>query len=422
MSEPQLPSAPLLRGLLTRRSMLFASGGLGVAGFLAACGGGSSGGAGGGTSAGAGTSASGAGSSVPSSSSPGKGAGVDKSDTEKVVNWSNWPEYIDVNDKTKKHPTLDEFTVATGIKVNYTEDIGDNDEFYAKIKPQLSAGRDTGRDTVCLTDWMAARLILLGWVQKLDKTNIPQASNLEDDLQNVEFDKGRVYSLPWQSGFTGIGYNPASTGGKAVTSVDQLLTDKSLKGKVTLLTEMRDTVGLVMLAQGKDPANFTDDDFNAAIADIQSAKDAGQIRSFTGNEYAAGLAKGDIAACFAWTGDVVQLQLDNPKLGYTLPSTGHMQWSDNFLIPNKASHKKNAEILINYYYTPKVMAAVEDYVNYISPVKGSKEVLVKTDPKVANNQLIFPSAATLATSHDFKGLDIRTEQKYNKAFQNLIGG
>jgi len=395
MSDPQLPSAPLARGLFTRRSMLIGAGGLGVAGFLAACGG-SGGGSG--------------------------SASVDESDKDKVVNWSNWPEYIDVDDKTKTHPTLDAFTKQTGIKVNYTEDVNDNDEFFAKIKPQLQHGRDTGRDTFCLTDWMAARLILLGWVQKLNKDNIPNAANLEDNLVNVEFDKGRVYSLPWQSGFTGIAYNPASTGGKAVTSVDQLLTDPTLKGKVTLLTEMRDTVGLVMLAQGKDPANFTDDDFNAAIAELQKAKDSGQIRNFTGNDYAKGLAAGDIAACFAWTGDVVQLQADNPKLGYVLPATGHMQWSDNFLIPNKARHKKNAETLINYYYDPSVMAQVEDYVNYISPVKGSKEVLLKSDPKIANNQLIFPSEATLAQSHVFKALDPKTEQKYNQAFQALIGG
>jgi spermidine/putrescine transport system substrate-binding protein len=417
MSEPQLPSAPLLRGMLTRRSMLYASGGLGVASLLAACGSGSSNGASAGTSTSPSTAAS-----VAASSTAPSGGGEDKSDTDKSVNWSNWPEYIDVDDKTKKHPTLDAFTAATGIKVNYTEDVNDNDEFFAKIKPQLSAGRDTGRDTFCLTDWMASRLIQLGWVQKLDKTHIPNAANLEDALVNVEFDKGRVYSLPWQSGFTGIAYNPAATGGKKVESIDQLLTDPSLKGKVTLLTEMRDTIGLVMLAQGKDPANFTDADFDAAIADIQSAKDKGQIRSFTGNDYAKGLASGDIAACLAWTGDVVQLQADNDKLGYVLPSTGHMQWSDNFLIPNKATHKKNAEMLINFYYTPKVMAAVEDYVNYISPVKGSKEELVKTDPDVANNQLIFPSAETLSRSHVFKGLDAKTEQKYNRQFQALIGG
>jgi spermidine/putrescine transport system substrate-binding protein len=397
--------------------MLYASGGLGVASLLAACGSGSSNGASAGTSTSPSTAAS-----VAASSTAPSGGGEDKSDTDKSVNWSNWPEYIDVDDKTKKHPTLDAFTAATGIKVNYTEDVNDNDEFFAKIKPQLSAGRDTGRDTFCLTDWMASRLIQLGWVQKLDKTHIPNAANLEDALVNVEFDKGRVYSLPWQSGFTGIAYNPAATGGKKVESIDQLLTDPSLKGKVTLLTEMRDTIGLVMLAQGKDPANFTDADFDAAIADIQSAKDKGQIRSFTGNDYAKGLASGDIAACLAWTGDVVQLQADNDKLGYVLPSTGHMQWSDNFLIPNKATHKKNAEMLINFYYTPKVMAAVEDYVNYISPVKGSKEELVKTDPDVANNQLIFPSAETLSRSHVFKGLDAKTEQKYNRQFQALIGG
>jgi len=402
MTEP-LPSvsAPLLRGLLSRRTLLQGAGASAAAAALAACG----------------TSGT-ANKAKPAN----QAAAKDLSDTDKVVNWSNWPEYIDVDDKTKKRPTLDAFTAKTGIKVNYVEDYNDNDEFFAKVKPQLSGGQDTGRDVWCSTDWMAARLIRLNWVQKLDKSNIPNASNLEDTLQNVEYDKGRVYSLPWQSGFTGIGYNPKATGGKKVTSIDQLLTDSTLKGKVTLLTEMRDTVGLVMLALGKDPANFTDDDFNAAISELQKAKDAGQIKGFTGNEYGKGLASGDIAACMAWTGDVVQLQADNPSLGYALPPTGHMIWSDNFVIPNKAKHKKNAEKIINYYYDPAVMAQVEDYVNYISPVKGSKEALLKTDPEVADNQLIFPTAETLSHAHVFKGLTAAQETKYNKAFQGLIGG
>jgi spermidine/putrescine transport system substrate-binding protein len=252
--------------------------------------------------------------------------------------------------------------------------------------------------------------------------NIPNSSNLEDSLKDVEYDKGRLYSLPWQSGFTGIAYNPKATGGKAVTTVDQLLTDPSLKGKVSLLTEMRDTVGLVMLAQGKDPANFTDADFTAAIDELKKAKDAGQIRAFYGNDYAKPLAAGDVAACMAWTGDVVQLKADNPSLGYVLPDTGHMLWSDNFVVPNKAKHKKNAETLINYYYSPDVMAEVEDYVNYIAPVKGAKEALVKSDPSVAKNPLIFPSDAVLAKSHVFRGLTAAEETKYNQAFQALIGG
>jgi spermidine/putrescine transport system substrate-binding protein len=402
MTEPTTPelSAAFRRGLLSRRTLLQGAGGAALVAGLAACG----------------TSG------TTTKAKPSEQAAKDLSDTEKVVNWSNWPEYIDVDDKTKKRPTLDEFAAKTGIKANYTEDYNDNDEFFAKVKPQLSAGQDTGRDVWCSTDWMVARLIRLNWVQQLDKANIPNAKNLEQNLQNVEFDPGRKFSIPWQSGFTGIAYNPKATGGKKIETIEQLLTDPAVKGKVTLLTEMRDTVGLTMLAMGKDPANFTDDDFDAVIAKLQKVKDSGQLKGFTGNEYGKGLASGDIAACLAWTGDVVQLKADNPNLQYVLPQTGHMIWSDNFVIPNKAKHKKNAELLINYYYDPAVMAKVEDYVNYISPVAGAKDALLKDDPAVAQNQLIFPSAETLSRAHVFKGLTAEQETKYNKAFQGLVGG
>jgi spermidine/putrescine transport system substrate-binding protein len=393
-------SPALLRGLVSRRTLMQGVGGVALTAGLAACG------------------TSGTNTKVTAKDQSAK----DLSATEKVVKWSNWPEYIDVDDKTQKRPTLDAFTAKTGIKVTYVEDYNDNDEFFAKVKPQLSAGKDTGRDVWCSTDWMVARLIRLNWVQKLDKANIPNAQNLEPNLQNVEYDKGRAYSLPWQSGFTGIAYNPKATGGKKIETIEQLFTDPAIKGKVTLLTEMRDTVGLTLLSLGKDPANFTDDDFNAAMDRLQKAKDSGQLTGFTGNEYGKGLASGDIAACLAWTGDVVQLKADNPKLGYVLPATGHMIWSDNFVIPNKAQHKKNAEVLINYYYDPAVMAEVEDYVNYIPPVVGSKAVLVKQDPAIANNQLIFPSAATMGKAHVFRGLSALEETKYNKAFQTLVGG
>jgi spermidine/putrescine transport system substrate-binding protein len=402
-NRPQNLDPSLVRGLLTRRTLMQGTGAVGLAAALAACG-----------TKGVNANAGASGSAKPT--------WADHSDTDKVVNWSNWQAYIDVDDKTSTHPTLDAFTKKTGLKVNYTEDVNDNDEFFAKIQPQLSASQDTGRDTFCLTDWMASKLIRLGWVQELDKANIPNAANLVDTLVNVPFDKGRVYSLPWQSGFTGIAYNPKATNGKKIETIDQLLTDSSIKGKVTLLTEMRDTVGLTLLAIGKDPANFTDDDFNAAMDKLQKSKDSGQLKGFTGNDYTKGLSSGDIAACMAWTGDVVQLKADNPDLGYVLPDTGHMQWSDNFLIPNAAQHKKNAEILINYYYDPAVMALVEDYVNYIPPVKGTKEALLASDPTTANNQLIFPSDATLAQSHVFMGLSEAQETKYNKAFQALIGG
>ncbi len=400
-SEPdRLPDIAFSRGLLTRRGMLAGIGATGLAGLLAACG----------TKGTAGKA------------NPSAQAAEDRSDTEKVVSWSNWPEYIDVDDKTQAHPTLAAFTKQTGIKVTYTEDYNDNDEFFAKVQPQLRAGADTGRDVWVSTDWMVAKLMRLNWVQKLDKANIPNAKNLQDTLANVEFDPGRQFSLPWQSGFTGIGYNPKATGGKKIESMEQLFTDKALKGKVTLLTEMRDTVGLTLLAMGKDPAKFTDADFDAAISQLADVKNSGQLKGFTGNEYGKGLASGDIAACIAWTGDIVQLQADNPNLGYVLPSTGHMIWSDNFVIPNKAKHKKNAEVLINYYYDPKVMAQVVDYVNYISVVKGAEQLLLTDDPEVAKNPLIFPSEEVLGRAHVFRGLTEDEETRYNKAFQALTTG
>jgi spermidine/putrescine transport system substrate-binding protein len=251
---------------------------------------------------------------------------------------------------------------------------------------------------------------------------MPNANNLVESLVNVSFDPGRNYSIPWQSGFTGIAYNPKATNGKKITSIDQLLNDPAIKGRVTLLTEMRDTVGLMLLGMGKDPAKFTDSDFDAAMKQLTAAKKRGQLKGFTGNEYGKGLASGDIAACIAWTGDVVQLKADNPALGYVLPDTGHMVWSDNFVIPNKAEHKKNAEKLINYYYDADVMATVEDYVNYIPPVQKVKESLVKSDPAVANDPLIFPDDAVQAKSHVFMALTGEQENRYNNAFQTLIGG
>ena len=396
-------AAALARGLISRRTLMVGAMGVGVT-ALAACGS-------------EGKSPTSTGTAAPSAK-----AAQDMSDTEKVVNWSNWQQYIDVSEDEKSRPTLDAFTKATGIKVNYTEDYNDNDEFYAKVRPLLDGGQDTGRDVWCSTDWMVARLIRQGYVQPLDMANIPNAKNLEAAFQDVSFDPGRKYSLPWQAGFACIGYNTKATGGKKVETMTQLLTDPSLKGKVTLLSEMRDTVGLVLLEQGKDPSNFTDDDFKAAIDMIQKAKDAGQIQKFTGNEYTDGLSAGDIAACVAWSGDVASLGLDAPELGLTLPEAGYTLWSDNFVIPAMAKHKKNAEKLIDYYYDPKVMAEVEAWVNYISPVAGTKEAVIEIDEDLASNQLIFPSPETLSKAKKFRDLSAEEESEYSRLFTNLATG
>lgn len=409
MSDRQLPElSPLTtsfaRAAITRRTALTGLAGLAATGLLAACG-----------SPGRNQSAAPAASQAPSTA-------ADLSDSEKLVNWSNWPQYIDLDEEGGGRPSVEAFTKQTGIKVNYNEDYNDNDEFFAKVRPLLEAGQDTGRDVWVSTDWMVARLARLGYLLPLDMANIPNLGNLEPSLKDVPFDPGRKYSLPWQSGFVGIAYNPKATGGRKVTTMDQLLHDPALKGKVTLLTELRDTVGLVLIEQGKNLATVTAEDFTAAIAVIQAAKEAGQIKGFTGNEYTKPLASGDTAACAAWTGDVVQLRADNPELGYTLPEPGFSMFSDNLVIPAMAQHKKNAETLINYYYDPSVMALVAAYVNYVSPVVGVKEVLVKQDPDIANNELIFPSAETLSRAQVFRSLTAEEETSFNREFQALVTG
>ncbi|MFQ6170276.1 extracellular solute-binding protein [Oryzobacter sp. R7] len=404
LTSPAMRAA-LLRGLTTRRSLMTGAFGVGASVALAACGSAPRGG----------TNPSASGAATPTAK-----AAQDMSDSEKVVNWSNWSSYIDVSEDEKSRPSLDAFTKETGIKVNYTEDYNDNDEFYAKVRPLLEAGEDTGRDVWCSTDWMVARLIRQGYVQQLDYANIPNGqANLEDSLKNVEFDPGRKFSLPWQSGFAGIAYNLDATGGKKIETMTQLLTDPSLKGKVTLLSEMRDTVGLVLCEMGKDPSNFTKADFDAAIEMIQKAKDAGQLKGFTGNDYTDGLTKGDIAACVAWTGDVVQLQFENEKVQYVLPQAGFTLWSDNFVIPAMAKHKKNAEKLIDYYYQPAVMAEVEAWVNYIPPVKGTKDELTKIDEELATNELIVPTPEVLSRAKVFRGLTAEEETSFARAFSDL---
>jgi spermidine/putrescine transport system substrate-binding protein len=338
----------------------------------------------------------------------------------KTIVWSNWPLYIDVDDKTKTHPSLTQFEKKFGAKVRYIEDINDNDSFFGKIEGPLSQGQSVGRDVIVLTDssGLPARMIELGWVEKLDKSAIPNIKNLQPVQQHPGWDPNRDYSLPWQSGMTGIGYDPAKVGGD-IDSVTDLLTNPKLKGKVTLLTEFGDTMGLVMAANGDDPSNVTPAAFDRAEKMIQKAVDSGQVRQFTGNDYAPLLAKGDVWACFAWSGDMVQLKADHPGLKWVLPKTGGMIWTDNMLIP-KGGNAYAASVLMNWYYQPRVMAEVEDYVNYLSPVVGADKVLEKTDPSVAKNPLIFPTKEMLANVHQIDAKAVNNP-KYKQRFQKLIG-
>jgi spermidine/putrescine transport system substrate-binding protein len=272
-----------------------------------------------------------------------------------------------------------------------------------------------------LTDWMAALWIENGYAQRLDKSLIPNAKNLIPKLQGVSFDPNRDYTMPWQSGFGALGWNKAklkeAIGTDTLTSVSQLW-DPALKGRITLLSEMRDTMGILIAWQGNDPSNFTEDQFNLAIEELTKQVDSGQVRQVTGNDYAGALESGDVIAVIGWSGDIIQLGED---FGLALPETGGTLWTDNMLIPPLAAHKKNAELLINHYYDPQIAAEVAAYVQYISPVQGAKEAMAAIDPALVDNQWIFPSEQTLANSYVFMTLTAEQDEAYQRAFQKAIG-
>jgi spermidine/putrescine transport system substrate-binding protein len=351
------------------------------------------------------------------SSSESSSSGSDKT-LAKTLRFSNWTYYIDVNDKTKKRPTLDMFKKRTGTTVRYIEDINDNASFFGKIQGPLSRGQSIDRDIIVMTDnsRYPSLLIKKGWVEKLDKSAIPNIKNLQDALAHPNWDENRDYSLPWQSGMTGIAYNDKLT--DPVLSIDDLLESPKLKGKITLLNEMADAMSLVMLANGDDPTKVTDATFDKALKRIQKAVDSGQVRQFTGNDYTGPLAKGDLSACMAWSGDVVQLQPDNPNLHWNLAETGGDIWTDNMLIP-KGGNVFTASTYMNFVYDPKIQALIEAYINYICPVKGTRAEMVKIDPALAKNTLIFPTDKMLDDVVIFDAAAL-SNQKYLEAWQNLI--
>jgi spermidine/putrescine transport system substrate-binding protein len=343
---------------------------------------------------------------------------TDLSDSEKELVFSNWPLYVD--EKGKSYPTLEQFESESGISVTYNTDINDNNQFFAKVRNQLGACEPTGRDIIVLTDWMAARMIGLGWIQELDMSAMPNVeANLTDSLREPDWDPGRKYSVPWQSGLTGIAYNARYTG--EVSSFEELVTRADLKGKISLLSEMGDTMGFVLKLIGADPDDFSDEEWSEALARLEEIVASGQVRQFTGNEYTRGLANGDIVACEAWSGDVIAMQYDNEDIKFVKPTEGLSLWSDNMMVPNKADHLANAQELMNYYYEPEVAARLAAWVNYICPVQGAEEAMESIDPSLVGNPLIFPTQEDLAATFAFKSVDTKTREEYDQAFNQVIG-
>jgi spermidine/putrescine transport system substrate-binding protein len=340
---------------------------------------------------------------------------IAKSKIADSLTFSNWPLYIE-----EDRGTLKEFQKEYGAQVKYVEEINDNVEFFGKVRQQYERGDSGGRDIHVVTDWMADRMIRLGYVQRFDPAHILTAQqNLLDRLRTPPFDPGRDYSMPWQSGFAGIVYRKDKVK-REPKSVDDLF-DPDYKGKVTMLTEMRDTVGVVAASLGYDPEQASLDEFMEAVDKIGEAAESGQIRGFTGNEFTKDITKGDSWVIIGWSGDSVQLQADNPDIRFVAPESGVHLWTDNMQIPVGAPSPYTAEKMIDFVYQPEVQADIAEYVNYICPVEGVQEILAKRDPALANNQLIFPDDETLSNAFIFRQLKPAEEGELDEAFQKVIG-
>ena len=350
----------------------------------------------------------------------------DVSDSDPTLIWSNWSLYIDVDSKGK-YPTLEKFQSENGITVTYREDFDDNDSYYGKVKDQLALGQDIGADVTCPTSWMASRWINQGYVQTFDEAELPNKKNLQPAYLGASYDPERKMSLPYQGILAGFAFDKkaykAATG-KAAPAVLADLWNPALKGRVGVLSEMRDTVGLVLMDQGVaigDANSLTADAFMNAIDVIGAKVSDGQIARIKGNSYKDDLVNGDTIVAIAWSGDIIQLNAEAgyDRFGFVLPDSGGTISADCFVIPMGAAHKKNAEKLMNFYYDPYNAAVLAAYVNYITPVVGAKEEAMKLDPALADNELIFPSEAFLSKTQAFRALDGKEEQSFTKAFQQI---
>jgi spermidine/putrescine transport system substrate-binding protein len=397
----------------TRRQFIIRSGVMSAAGvalptILAACGGDDD----------AADSTAGSGSGTSAGASETTSAGTSRKGGDRLF-FENWPEYIDPTEDGTTG-TVDRFMEATGVRVKYTDAFNDNNEYFALIQPLLGAGKKIEPDIIAPTSWLVGRLINLGWVDKLPLEQVPNAKNLRPDLAKPSWDPTGEYTLPWQTGITGIAYNLDATG-RELASVEDLF-DPAFKGKIGMLTEMRDTVGLILLGTGVDPSTIESFDQAADAFDrLAVAKADGQIRAFTGNDYLDDLSTGNFAACVGWSGDVVQLSRDNPAVKFIIPEDGGISWADTMVMPKGAENRDSAAKWMNFVYDPVQAAQLTAWVQYVSPVSGVREEVAKIDPELAESALLFPDEATLDRLHPFANLPEDVEAEFDAAFSDIVG-
>ncbi|MGW1767806.1 ABC transporter substrate-binding protein [Streptomyces sp. NPDC002073] len=355
----------------------------------------------------------------------GRRSAADRSAADKSVSFANWPLYIDTDDEDEsKRPTLESFTRRTGVQVRYSEEINDNDEFFGKVSPALMNHQETGRDLLVVSDWMAARFVRLGWAQEMDRATQPNvAKYLDPQLRSPAFDQGRLHTVPWQCGITGIAYNRKKLGRELKSTAD--LWRPELAGKVTLLSGLDESFSLLMQGDGVDVTRWTENDFHRVCDRVEEMVRTKHIRRFTGNDYIKDLSTGDVLACQAYSGDVIQLQADNPDIEFVVPEEGAELWAESLLVPNLARHKANAEALVDHYYQPEVAAELASWVNYVCPVPAARDILADSDDEdtaaLAEDPLIFPDDDMRKRLVIARDISAAERQPFAKRWNAIVG-
>jgi len=348
-------------------------------------------------------------SSSPSASAPAD----DGSKATGMLRVSNWPLYM-------ADGFVAAFQTASGLTVDYKEDFNDNEQWFAKVKEPLSRKQDIGADLVVPTQFMAARIHRLGWLNEISESRVPNKKNLRQDLLDSKVDPGRKVTAPYMTGMVGLAYNRAATK-RDIKGIDDLW-DPAFKGRVSLLSDTQDGLGMIMQSQGSSIEDPTMESVQKAVDLVKEQKDKGQIRRFTGNDYADDLASGNIAVAQAYSGDVVQLQADNPDLQFVIPETGGDWFIDTMVIPYTTQNQKAAEAWIDYVYDKANYAKLVAFTQYVPVLSDMTDELNKIDPKLGSNPLINPPQASIDKLKSWADLTDEQTQQFNTAYATVTGG
>ena len=330
----------------------------------------------------------------------------------------SWSEYIDLTEEATPG-TIDRVKADLGITVTYLEQYTDNYTGYGLVEKAINAS-PPAYDIVVPTYWRVAQMIEQGWAEPLPIEFIPNHANLDPLYMTNAWDRGSRFQMPWQAGITGIAYDPALTG-RPITSVEDLF-DPEFKGRVGVIGEMREAVGLAMLATGDDPSRPTVAGAEAGLERIQDAVSSGQV-VVTLSDFAELLDQGELVAAMAWSGDTALLRNERPDIEFVIPEEGGVQWFDSMVIPKGAQNIRAAAEFMNYVYDPVNAAQITAWVGYISPVLGVQEELLSAGgdlAALANDPVLFPDDATRNRLFTWGGLDHDDETRIDDAFNLMV--